>query len=95
MENKKNKLNDNKSINNKLKQNCNDIESEQTLSYEETSRKLDSIIEKLENGNNDLENVIKLYEEGEKLLKICNNSFNTIEGKITIIKNNIEQIFKN
>ena len=39
--------------------------------FEKNLHKLEEIVEKLENGEVDLEESVKLYEEGMRLKKIC------------------------
>ena len=42
-------------------------------------KKLESIVEKLENGEVDLEESVKLYEEGMSLKKACEEKLKSIE----------------
>ena len=65
----------------------------QEISYEEASKKLDEILEKLESGCISLNESVKLFEEAEKLLSICAKNLNEAKGKILVIKNNIATIF--
>jgi len=68
---------------------------EKELKFEEASKELDSIIEKLENGKLMLDESVKLFEKAEKLIKICEKTFSEAKGKITVVKDNIEKIFEN
>ena len=50
--------------------------------FESNLRKLEDIVEKLENGEVDLEESVKLYEEGMKLKKACEDKLKSIEGQM-------------
>ena len=56
-----------------------------SMSFEEAIKKLEKIVEELEKGDIPLEKSIKLFEEGMKLSKFCNEKLNEIETKIKII----------
>ena len=42
------------------------------LTYEQAYKRLEEIVEKLENGSVPLEESMKLFEEGTKLANFCN-----------------------
>ena len=65
-----------------------------SYSFEQASKELDEVISKLEIGNLNLEDSIKLYEKGALLIEHCNNSLNKLTGVITIIKDKIEKSFE-
>lgn len=44
---------------------------EQKLTYEEAFSKLEALVKSMENGALSLDESIKAYEEGTKLLKVC------------------------
>ena len=52
------------------------------LSYEEASLKLESIIEAMEDGSIPLAELVAQFEEGAKLLKVCQNELKQAELKI-------------
>jgi len=56
------------------------------MKFEEAMNKLNTIIDKLENKNTELDEGIELYQEGLKLTKICLSSLEEAKGKITLIK---------
>lgn len=62
-------------------------------SYEETYEKLEEIINNMERGEMSLDESIKKYEEGVKLLNKLYKKLNSVEGKIKIISNGAEQNF--
>ncbi len=59
------------------------------LTYEQAYKRLEEIVEKLENGSVPLEESMKLFEEGTKLANFCNSKLNAAEQKFTqlIIEN--------
>ena len=53
------------------------------LTYERAYKRLEEIVEKLENGSVPLEESMKLFEEGTKLANFCNTKLNAAEQKFT------------
>ena len=51
-------------------------------SFEKNLQKLELIVEKLDSGEIGLEESVKLYEEGMKIKKICDNKLKDIEMQI-------------
>ena len=51
-------------------------------SFETNLQKLEIIVEKLESGEIGLEESVRLYEEGMKIKKICDNKLKDIEMQI-------------
>ncbi len=62
-------------------------------SYEEMLSKLQNILSSLEENNLDLEQSMKAYEEGVKLINKLYKTLDTLEGKISIIKEEKEVEF--
>ena len=62
--------------------------------FETNLKKLEEIVEKLENGDVDLEESVKLYEEGMNLKKICDEKLKNIESQIKKIKQDNGKISK-
>ncbi|WP_066873048.1 exodeoxyribonuclease VII small subunit [Clostridium mediterraneense] len=62
--------------------------------YEETYEKLEEIITHMERGELSLDESIKNYEEGVKLLNKLYKKLNSVEGKIKIVNNGVEQNFE-
>ena len=54
----------------------------ETLSFEAAQRELEQIVERLERGQPDLDEAIRLWERGEELLRLCLTRLETAEGKI-------------
>ena len=55
----------------------------QKINYEKAVERLEEIVDKLENGNLPLEDMMKLYEEGTLLAAKCAKSLDAAELKIT------------
>ena len=53
--------------------------------FEESMKKLETIVKELENGNLNLDESVKKFEEGMKIAKQCNNILEDAEKKITIL----------
>ncbi|MDU1833215.1 MAG: exodeoxyribonuclease VII small subunit [Finegoldia sp.] len=62
--------------------------------YDEGLKRLNEIVEKLEDRELSLEENIKLYEEGMKLHKRLSSILKEQEGKMTLIKDNKEEDFQ-
>ena len=52
------------------------------LTFETAQQELEQIVDRLERGNANLEEAIKLWERGEELLRFCLARLETAEGKI-------------
>ena len=53
--------------------------------FEESMKKLEGIVIELENGNLNLDESVKKFEEGMKIAKQCNTILEEAEKKITIL----------
>ena len=53
--------------------------------FEESMKKLENIVSELENGNLNLDESVKRFEDGMKLAKQCNNILENAEKRITIL----------
>lgn len=56
---------------------------EEKLRFEEAMQKLSEIVGKLESGEGSLDEMIRLYEEGMKLVKSCEKQLDAYEATIT------------
>ncbi len=56
--------------------------------FEEALRRLEEIVESMEEGEIPLEDLLQKYEEGNKLLKVCNKRLRDAELKIELLKKN-------
>lgn len=50
--------------------------------FEDAQRELEQIVERLERGDADLDEAIKLWERGEELYKVCVARLDAAHGKI-------------
>lgn len=55
----------------------------QKMTYEKAVERLEAIVDKLENGNLPLEEMMKLYEEGTVLAAKCAKSLDEAQLRIT------------
>ena len=62
------------------------MSKEKENNFEANLKKLEVIVDKLESGDIDLEESVKLYEEGMKIKKICDKKLKDIEMQIKKIK---------
>jgi exodeoxyribonuclease VII small subunit len=54
-------------------------------SFEDSLKRLEEIVDILEKGDIPLEESLKLFEEGLKLSKKCNEKLNKVEEKVKVI----------
>lgn len=74
-----------------------DVPSESTpnpkhLSFEEAMRKLEAIIEEMEGGKTPLDKLIQKFEEGTRMVQICQNQLGNAELKIESLKKNLGEL---
>ena len=55
------------------------------LSFEEAMGRLEAIVEQLERGECGLDQSLKLFEEGAKLLRECTKELDEAEQKVSIL----------
>ena len=56
--------------------------TEPAPSFEEAQRELEQIVERLERGDADVDELTKLWERGEALYRICSAKLEDVRGKI-------------
>lgn len=59
--------------------------AEKKLSFEQQLARLEEIVLRLESGETPLEESLKLFEEGSKLMRKCNALLDTAEQKVTML----------
>ena len=59
--------------------------SKKDITFEEAIRELEKIATSLENEKIDLDESLKLYEEGVKLVRYCNKLIESAERKIKVL----------
>lgn len=62
------------------------------MTFEESEKRLEEIVKQLENNNFSVEEGVKLYEEGVKLAQNCYNILNEAKGKVTILKEELDNL---
>lgn len=55
------------------------------LSFEQALARLEEIVRSLENGQTKLEDSLALYEEGIRLVRLCNDRLDHAEQKIKLL----------
>jgi exodeoxyribonuclease VII small subunit len=56
--------------------------AEKTVDFEKSLARLEAIVDEMENGDLSLEQMIKHFEEGSKLVTLCSGKLNEVEQKI-------------
>lgn len=56
--------------------------------FEEALNKLEKIVSKLENGDISLEESLKLFEDGIRLSRFCNQKLDEVEKRVEILLKN-------
>lgn len=62
------------------------------MTYEEAVKNLEEILAKLESGEISLDEALKLFEKSVELSKICFDKIKQTEGKIEIIKKELDAL---
>ena len=70
------------------------MSKEKENSFESNIQKLENIVDKLESGEIGLEESVKLYEEGMKIKKICDEKLKDIEMQIKKIRTEDNNVIK-
>jgi exodeoxyribonuclease VII small subunit len=53
--------------------------------FEDSMKRLEEIVKDLEGGDLSLEESLKVFEEGTKLLKFCSDKLEEVEQKVSIL----------
>jgi exodeoxyribonuclease VII small subunit len=59
-------------------------------SFEDAQRELEQIVERLERGEADLDEAIRLWERGEELYRLCVGKLDSAQGKIEELARRVE-----
>ncbi len=62
------------------------------MEYEKAIKELENILQELENPNVGLDEAIKLFEKSVELSKVCLDKLNQTQGKVEIIKKQLDEI---
>lgn len=60
--------------------------AEKKLSFEDSLKRLETIVSQLERGDLPLNDSLKLFEEGTKLMTSCHKMLDEAEQKVTVLK---------
>jgi len=55
------------------------------IKFEESLKKLEDIVSQLENGVDELDDLVALFEQGSELVNYCYEKLNKIENKIEVL----------
>ncbi|MBT3168299.1 MAG: exodeoxyribonuclease VII small subunit [Candidatus Cloacimonetes bacterium] len=61
------------------------------LNFEQSLKKLEKIVKTLENGVDELDAIVRLFEEGSQLAKYCSEKLEKVETKIEILNDKLQQ----
>ena len=56
--------------------------AEKKVSYEDNVNRLEEILDKMESNDTPLEQNLKLYEEGMKIIKLCQTELSNAESRV-------------
>lgn len=62
------------------------------MTFEQANSKLEEIVAKMEKGDTDLDELMKLYEEAYKLLNYCTAKLQECKGQIVDINERIDKM---
>jgi exodeoxyribonuclease VII small subunit len=60
------------------------------MTFEEAQRELEQIVERLERGDAELDDAIKLWERGEELYRVCLSRLDAAQGKVEELARRVE-----
>jgi exodeoxyribonuclease VII small subunit len=63
-----------------------EVQSNAPLSFEDALSRLEAIVESMESGEVPLADLLAKFEEGNKLLKVCESRLKDAELKIEVLK---------
>ena len=64
---------------------------DQNLKFEQALRKLEAITERLNSGTEELDELLVLYEEGIRLMKICKDKLAEAEMKVQVLSERLNK----
>ncbi|MBM7598005.1 exodeoxyribonuclease VII small subunit [Virgibacillus halotolerans] len=62
------------------------------ITFEDALEKLETIVEKLEEGDVPIEKAINYYQDGMNLSKLCNDKLKNVQEKMTQIMNEQDEL---
>lgn len=67
-------------------------EPQDDISFEKALGRLETIVEEMEGGTLSLEDMMKRFEEGQGLVKVCGAKLNQVERRIEILARNGDSV---
>ena len=64
------------------------------MDYEQKMKELESIIQKLESGDDKFDEATKLFETGANICKELSKTFDDAKGKVTVLREELMGILK-
>lgn len=61
-------------------------QTEKELTFEEALARLQQILQSLESGNAPLDDSLAMYEEGVRLVKLCNQKLDSAQQRVKILE---------
>ncbi len=61
------------------------MKKKKELKFENALNKLEKIVDVLESGESELDESLKLFEEGIELIRFCQNKLEEVKGKVEIL----------
>ena len=61
------------------------------IRFEDSLKRLEEIVETLETGEEDLDKIVNLFEEGSALVQSCNEKLTQIENKIEVLSKKLQK----
>jgi len=68
-------------------------EKKENINFEQSFKRLEEILERMNSGNVSLDESLKLYEEADKLIGSCSIQLNQAEAKIEKLIKNRQRLF--
>ena len=62
------------------------IDKPEEMKLEEAMKRLDEVVSELGSDNGDLDASLKLYEEGVRLVRICNEKLGDAERRVKVLR---------
>jgi exodeoxyribonuclease VII small subunit len=64
---------------------------EKPLKFEDALRRLETIVNELEEGVEELDSIVSLFEEGTEMVAFCQEKLNQVEAKIEVLSQRLSQ----
>ena len=60
------------------------------MTFEEQLRRLEAVVEKLEQGDDDLDEVLRMFEEGTRLVHECTSRLTRVEARFEELQQQLD-----